>query len=89
MGDFAPLPPAGMCFRRPALIRCTISTRSPTWVGEQEPLRAALDAQGLAFEDREARIDRLQRRDVGRACFLDRAGADERVERSPPRFDLR
>ena len=38
IGVFAPLPAGGMYLRRPALIRCTISTSSPSEVGSRKRL---------------------------------------------------
>jgi hypothetical protein len=55
---------------------------------QQEPLRAAFDAERLAFERRERRIDRLERRDVRRAGALDGRRRDERVELTAPRLDF-
>jgi hypothetical protein len=56
---------------------------------EQEPFRPPLDApEALAVEGPKRRVDRLQRRDVGRAGLLDGMLLDERVEPATPRLDL-
>jgi hypothetical protein len=56
---------------------------------EEEVLAAAARArQPPALEGRERRLDRLQRRDVGRPGSLDRSGCDRLVECATPRFDL-
>jgi hypothetical protein len=56
--------------------------------GEQEAFRAPLDVQRAAVERRQRRIDRLQRRDVGRPGALDRRSGDERIELAAPRLDF-
>ncbi len=57
--------------------------------GEQEVLPAPARAlEASSVECRERRRERLQRRDVRRAGFLDRCARDERVELPHPRLDL-
>jgi hypothetical protein len=55
---------------------------------QQEALGPALDAERLAFERLQRRIDRLQGRDVRRPGALDRRRGDERVELAAPSLDF-
>ena len=88
-GVFAPFAPLATYLRRPALIRCTITTSSPSSVGSRKRLaRRSTPAEALAVERRERRVEGLERRDVRRTGFLDRRSLDEWVELAPPGFDL-
>jgi hypothetical protein len=56
---------------------------------QQEPLGTPLDAaEALPVERGDRRVERLQRRNVGRPGVLDRRLLDERVELTAPGFDL-
>jgi hypothetical protein len=57
-------------------------------VRQQEALRTPLDAQPLALQRRQRRVDRLQRRDVRRAGALDGRRRDQRIELAAPRLDF-
>ena len=88
-GVFGSFSPAPRYRSRPAVIRCTSRTSSPSSVGKQQALAAPLGSrEPPALQRRQRRVERLQRRHVRRACLLDRERADGLVQRAPPRLDL-
>ena len=74
-----PARPGARYRSRPALIRCTISTSSPSSVGKSRRFaRRRAPVEALALERGERRVERLQGRDVGRPGLLDRERASRR-----------
>ena len=89
-GVFGPVSPALRYFKRPAVIRCTSSTSSPSAVGKKSRFaRRSAPGELPALEARKRRIERLQGRDVRRPRLDDRERGDRIVERPPPGLHLR
>ena len=77
-------------FSRPAVIRWTSSTSSPSSVGKRSRLpRRSAPRKLPALERGERRVERLQRGDVRRPGLRDRERRHGVVQLAPPRLHLR